>query len=75
MYSIYQFGFKVFEDSKMWQEQITNSFGVELKINSIINAYTNIEKNWLESVRPYLTQLKEFELLGERFSMVHASFN
>jgi hypothetical protein len=75
MFSIYQFGFKVFEDPKMWQEQITNLFGIEFKIHSIINEYPNIEKNWLESIRPSLSQLKEFELLGEKVLMVNASFN
>lgn len=75
MFSIYQFGFKVYKDSKEWQGQITNLFGVEFKINSIVNEYPNIEKNWMESIGPSLSQLEEFELLGKKVKRTYASFN
>lgn len=75
MFSIYQFGFKVHENPKMWQEQISNLFDVEFKINTIVNEYPNNEKNWCESICPCLSQLKGFELLGEKIEKIQASFN
>jgi len=75
MYSIYQFGFKVYEDTEKWQKQINNLFEVDFEIKEIINTYTNIEKNWIESILPSLCQLENFELFEEKVERVHASFN
>lgn len=75
MYSIYQFGFKVYDDPTKWQEQIKNLFDLDFKINVIINEYPNIEKNWIESISPSLYQLEGFQLFEEYVEIVHASFN
>lgn len=75
MHSIYQFGFKVCEDSTKWQEQIINLFDFDFKINTIINEYPNIEKNWIETISPSLYQLEGFQLFEEYVEIVHASFN
>lgn len=75
MHSIYQFGFKVCEDSTKWQEQIINLFDFDFKINTIINEYPNIEKNWIETISPSLYQLEGFQLFEGYVEIVHASFN
>lgn len=75
MHSIYQFGFKVNTDATKWQEQISGLFDIEFKIETIVNEYPNIEKNWLETIRPCLNQLEDFELIKEQIEKVHASFN
>lgn len=75
MRSLYQFGFKVEKNSGKWQEQIVNLFNVDFKINNFVNEYPNIEKNWVESIKPSLWQLKDIKLFEVVVESVHASFN
>jgi len=70
VFSIYQFGFKLFEDSKMWQEQITNLFEIEkVKYTEVLGFENpvlvttfltiNTNNNKLEQFKDDILQLSE----------------
>jgi len=75
MVSIYQFGFDIESDSRLWQKQIEDMFNIEFKLTENILDYPNKEKKWLEAVKGNMLNIKPFSFLGKEILAVYPSFN